>query len=42
MHGDLMSSPVIKDTNFELVTEFARTDAKKAFARRSVGWIERV
>ena len=29
MHGGLVSSSVIKDTNFELVTEFARTDAKK-------------
>lgn len=29
MHSYLMSSSVIKNTNFELVTEFARTDAKK-------------
>lgn len=29
MHRGLMSSCVIKNTNFELVTEFARTDAKK-------------
>ena len=29
MHSGLMSSAVIKNTNFELVTEFARTDAKK-------------
>jgi hypothetical protein len=29
MPGDLMSSSVIKNTDFELVTEFARPDAKK-------------
>jgi len=28
-HGRLRSSAVIKNTDFELVTEFVRTDAKK-------------